>query len=158
MFYAAPGATLQLSPHGYEFNIITTNRTCNHCEQSPKDNGKHDEGMLPSEDRFDEFLKDFEGCRLDAILLCETWRPARNEIWEWHCGRILMGAGGFEKKQGVGTLLNKRWKRHIMRTEHVSERMSTTALKHLHRRIVLASVYFSHTGYADIHIEETYTF
>ena len=72
-----------------------------------KDNGKHDEDMLPSEDRFDEFLKESEECRWDAILLCEKRRPAKNEMWEPQRGHLFMGAGGFNKKQGVGTLPSK---------------------------------------------------
>ena len=43
-------------------------------------------------------------------------------------------------------MLNKRWKRKVVKTEHVSERMATTTIKYQQRRIELASVYFLRTG------------
>ena len=43
-----------------------------------------------------------------------------------------------------------------LRTEHVSERMITTGLKHQQRHIVLPTVYFPHTGSVDMHIEKLY--
>ena len=102
--------------------------------------------------RFEGRLKKIEGCRWEAILLCETWKSAKEEIWESHCGHIYMSAGGFDSKHGVGLLFNKRWKWKIQWTESVSERMIVTALKHQQRRVVLTSVHFPHTGYEEIHI------
>ena len=67
-----------------------------------------------------------------------------------------MGAVGFAQKHGVGILLNKRWKRKIIQTKYVSERMITTTIKCAQRMIVLTRVYFSHSGYADMHIEKMY--
>ena len=34
--------------------------------------------------------------------------------------------------------------------------MILTMVRHRHRQIVLASVYFPHTGYSDIHVEKMY--
>ena len=65
-----------------------------------------------------------------------------------------MGAGGINQRHGVEILLKKRWKRQIIKTEHVIESMITTAMKCHQRRIELASVYFSHPGYADVHIQK----
>ena len=64
-----------------------------------------------------------------------------------------MGAGGFAQKHGVGILVNKRWRRKIIQTEYVIERMITTTIKCDQRNIELISVYFLHSGYADVHIE-----
>ena len=47
---------------------------------------------------------------------------------------IYMGAGGFAQKHGVGILLNKIWKRNIIQTKYVSERMITTTVKCDQRR------------------------
>ena len=99
---------------------------------------------MNSGDRFGDLLKELEGCKWDAILLSET-RKKRE-----------MGAGGFNHKHGVGILLNERWKRKIVKTEYVSERIITTTMKYLQRRIELASVYFSHAGYTEVHIEKMY--
>ena len=65
-----------------------------------------------------------------------------------------MGAGGFTQKHGI--LLNKRWKRKILNTESVNQRMITTTIKCHHRRIELATVYFLLSGYTDVHIEKMY--
>ena len=42
------------------------------------------------------------------------------------------------------------------KTECVSERMITATIKYQQRRIELASVYFSHAGYTDVHMEKMY--
>ena len=55
---------------------------------------------------------------------------------------------------GVGILLKKRWTRKSIKTEYISERMITTTSKCHQRRIELTSVYFLHSGYADVHIEK----
>ena len=67
-----------------------------------------------------------------------------------------MGAGGFAQKHGVGIPLNQRWKRKIIQTKYVSERMSITTLLCDQRKIELTSVYFPHSGYADMDIEKMY--
>ena len=104
---------------------------------------------LNSGDRFDELLKEFEGCILDVVLLCETWRQEHKEIWESLSGPIFlyMVPGGFTEKHGVGKLWFKKWKRKIIQTKDVSERMITTTIE-------LTSVYFSRSGYADMHIDK----
>ena len=56
--------------------------------------------------RFDELLKELEGCKWDAVLLSETWMQEKREIWESTFGHIYMGAGGFTLKHGGVVLLN----------------------------------------------------
>ena len=72
-----------------------------------------------------------------------------------------MGAGVLAQKHGVGILLNKIWKRKIIQTNYVSERMITSTIKCDHRKIELTSVYFHHSGNADCnnkkHIQQTST-
>ena len=106
---------------------------------------------LNNGDRFDELLKELEGCNWDATL--ET---RKKDTWESRGGHMHMGAGGFAQKHGVGILLNERWKRKIIKTGYVSERLITAAIKCHQRRIELTSVYFSHSGYADVHMEKMY--
>ena len=57
---------------------------------------------------------------------------------------------------GVGILLNKRWKRQIVATEYVSERMITTTIKCDQRKIELTSGYFLHSGHEGMHIENMF--
>ena len=43
---------------------------------------------LNSRERFEELTQEVEGCRWNAILICETWRASNAEIWETHQGHI----------------------------------------------------------------------
>ena len=61
-----------------------------------------------------------------------------------------MGAGKYDSKHGVGSMLNKKWRQQIIDTEYMSERAITVN----HQSIKLMSVYFTHLEYADHHVEK----
>ena len=84
--------------------------------------------------------------------------PHRQSFGESHCGHMIMCAGGFDNKHGVGILLNRGWKRKIIKSEHVSERMITAVLRPTKQKIVLAGVNIPHTGHTHIHIDKMYKF
>ena len=46
---------------------------------------------------------ELEGCRWDALILCETWRHDKEEIWETHRKHICMGAGKYDNKTRSGS-------------------------------------------------------
>ena len=46
-----------------------------------------------SSERIEEMICELEGYRWDALLLSETWRHDKVEIWETHHKHIFMGAG-----------------------------------------------------------------
>ena len=81
---------------------------------------KNMRSMLSSE-KIEELVTELEGYRWDAISLSETWRHEPAEIWETHHNHILMGAGKYENKHGVGIMLNKRWRKRIIDTD-INER------------------------------------
>ena len=56
---------------------------------------------MNSSERNEEMIREVEGYRWDAVLLNETWRPAKSEIWETHQTDIYMGARKYENKHGV---------------------------------------------------------
>ena len=60
----------------------------------------------------------------------------------------------YDNKHGVGILLNKRWKQRIIDTEYINERAISVTIVVKRQRIKLMSVYFTHSGYADHHIEK----
>ena len=62
---------------------------------------------MHSSERIEEMVCELEGYRWDALLLCETWRPDKAEIWETHHKHIIMGAGKYDNKHGIGILFNK---------------------------------------------------
>ena len=67
-----------------------------------------------------------------------------------------MGAGKYDNKHGVGILLNKKWKQRIIDTEYINERAISTTILVNRQRIKLMSVYFTHSGHAEHHIEKMY--
>ena len=92
----------------------------------------------------------------DAILLSETRRQDKSEIWETHHKHIFMGAGKHDNKYGVAIMLNKKWRQRIIDTEYINERAITATIMVNHQRIKLMSVYFHHSGFADHHVEKMY--
>ena len=86
-------------------------------------------------------VRELERYRWDAVLLNETWRPAKSEIWETHQRHSFTGAGKYEIKHGVGILLSKKWRKRIFDTEYINERAITTTIIVNHHRIKLMSVY-----------------
>ena len=68
--------------------------------------------LLNSSDRVEELIREVQGCRWDALLICDSWRPEKAEIWETRQGHMYMGAGKFENKHGVGILLNEKCRTH----------------------------------------------
>ena len=53
-------------------------------------------------------------------------------------------------------MLNRKWRQEIIDTEYINERAITATIVVNHQRIKLMSVYFSHSGYADHHVENMY--
>ena len=54
--------------------------------------------------------------------MSETWRPDTSEIWETHQKHIVMGAGKYDNKHGVGIEMNKKW-RQKNKTHQTVERV-----------------------------------
>ena len=54
---------------------------------------------MHSSERIEGMVCELEGYRWDALLLCETWRPDKSEIWETHHKHIFMGAGKYDNKR-----------------------------------------------------------
>ena len=90
---------------------------------------------MHSSERIEEMVCEFEGYRRDALLLCETWRHDKEEIWETHHKPIFMGAGKYDNKHGVGILLNKKWKQRITDTEYINKRAISTTIMVNRQRI-----------------------
>ena len=101
-------------------------------------------------------IRELEGSRWDATFLRETWWQDKEETWETHHKHIFMGGGRYDNKQGVGIMLNKKWRQRIIDTEYINERAISTTIVVNHQRIKLMSVYFSHSWYADHHTEKMY--
>ena len=111
---------------------------------------------IHSSERIEEMVCELEGYRWDAVSLSETWRQDKAEKRKTHHKHIFMGAGRYDNKHGVGIMLNKKLRQIIINTEYVNERAITATIVVNHQRIMLMSVYFTHSVYADHHIEKMY--
>ena len=111
---------------------------------------------MHSSERIEEMVCELEGYGWDAILLSDTWRQDKSEILETHHKHIFTGAGKYDNKHGVGIMLNKKWRQRIIDTEHINERAITATIVVNRQRIKLMNVYFTHSRYADHHIEKMY--
>ena len=99
--------------------------------------------------------KILEQRKWDAVPLRETWRQNKKKSGNQYVAiNGYFRAGGFAHKNGVAILLNRRWRRKLIQTKYVSEPVITTTIKCDRRMIELTSVYFPHSGYADMHIEK----
>ena len=86
---------------------------------------------MNSSERIEEMICDLEGCRWDAVLLNETWRPAKSDLGNTSQTHI-----------------------HGNRKIRQQTRSWNSAIMVNHQRIKLMSVYFTHSGYADHHVEK----
>ena len=57
-----------------------------------------------------------------------------------------MEAGKSDNKNGVGIVLNKKWRQKNIDTEHINERTITTTIVVNHQRIKLINVYLVPLG------------
>ena len=110
---------------------------------------------MHSSEKIEELVTELEGYRWDAVLLNETWRDEPAELWETCHKHIIMGAGKYDNKHGVG-IMHTRWRKRIIDTEYINERAITTTVLVNRQHIKLMSVYFPHSKYADHHIEKMY--
>ena len=67
-----------------------------------------------------------------------------------------MDSGQFENKHGGGILVNMKWRDHMHWTDCISERVISTSIAANKQQIQMMSVYSSHSGYADQHVETMY--
>ena len=77
---------------------------------------------LCSSDRVAELAREVCDCRWDALLISESWRTGKAELWMTLQGHMYMGAGRFPNKHGVRKLLNRRWNNKTNWTDYISER------------------------------------
>ena len=84
--------------------------------------------VLNSSERTEELTQEVVGCRWDALLISETCRSNKAEIWETQQGHTFMGAGKFENKHGVGIVVNKKWQKRLKGTDCINERAIATSI------------------------------
>ena len=99
---------------------------------------KNTRSLNSSGKKTEELIREVQDCRWDALMLSETWRPYKAEIWKLRQGHVYMGAVKIENKHGVAILLNRKW-RKINWTEYIIERAIATSITVNKQRITLTS-------------------
>ena len=59
---------------------------------------------LQTRDREDELFADLEMTDWQVVLLNETWREKREEVWKTDSGYLFLGSGGTPGQRGVAII------------------------------------------------------
>jgi exonuclease III len=111
---------------------------------------------LKSADRFDELIGDLHGAEWDMVMLSETWRSQLEEYWITEQDHIFAGVGHDSGRRGVGILLHKRWRKHVLGFTPISERLCYIDVKIHGVKYRLVSVYFPDSTYPDTEVQKVY--
>jgi hypothetical protein len=108
------------------------------------------------EERIQWLLKEVGDLSWDLIVLTETWRAERVEVWRTEHGHTWLGSGGCDRQRGIGFLLHSRW--HHLRFKPVSERVGVLDVRLCKRTILrVIGVYMPHSAQPDEDVEAVYS-
>ena len=124
----------------HEFHVYAKNARC-----------------LKSDDDIEQLLAELRDMKWDAVLISETWRPAKSEKWRTTTGHLFAGSGGVDGSRGVAILLHSHWVTNESRFQAIDERICALDVDLGICKLRLTSVYFPHTGYGDLAVEKCYT-
>ena len=113
-------------------------------------------GSLFASDRLDTLTAELDMCTWDVVLLTETWRSEREDIFTLPSGHLFVGSGGATGERGVASIIHKRWSDGIRKINCVSERLIVFELDILHVQFTVMVPYFPHSGYSDTEVEPLY--
>eukprot|EP00973_Karenia_brevis_P051077 7092683-Karenia_brevis.AAC.2 len=103
-------------------------------------------------------LTELENIRWDAILVNETWRTIKKELWVTQSKHVFAGSGFETNTRGVAILLHRLWTKQIEKFEAINERLAyIDVCNTIVPRLRLITAYFPHSGYADFHVQQLYT-
>jgi hypothetical protein len=91
----------------------------------------------------------------DVLLLNETWRSCKEEIWQ-KSGHLFLGAGGTAHKSGVAILVHKRWAHGFKGFRRVSERLCALDLNITGRRFRFVVPYMPTSWHDDSLVDDMY--
>ena len=111
---------------------------------------------LMTEDREQQLFFELELVHWDIVLINETWRPLKEEIWT-SSGHLFLGAGGTAHSSGVAILLHKRWVRGSKGFKRASERLCALDLNIVKRKLRFIVPYMPTAWHADALVKGMYT-
>ena len=85
---------------------------------------------LQMEQRLDELMAELDTTEWNAVLLNETWREKKEELWSTPSGHLFCGAGGTIGERGVGIILHKNIARGFRAFHAMTERLCAVDVAH----------------------------
>ena len=110
-----------------------------------------------NDDRLEELHEELGQVKnWDVLVLSETWRKPKNELFKLHSGHTFMNCGCDAGRRGVGFVLHKRWAGWLKSFEPINERVACLTLQKYRFKIKIVGVYFPHCGYPDDAVQQIY--
>ena len=110
---------------------------------------------IMTEEREQQLFYELDLITWDIVLLNETWRNRKQEIWTTS-RHLFVGAGGTTHSSGVAILLNKRWAQGFEGFKRVSERLCALDLKVAGRKFRFIVPYMPTSWHSDALVEGIY--
>ena len=111
---------------------------------------------IQSDIREKEFLEETELSEWDFVVMSETWRETKEEIWRMGKGHLFLGAGGMKGQRGVAIVVNRRHTCGFKAFHAVNERICALDINVRGEKRRIISVYIPDGSYGDAEVEEAY--
>ena len=111
---------------------------------------------LQTEAREDELFAELAITDWDIVLLSETWRGAKEEVWKTSEGHLFIGSGGTLGRRGVAVIIHRRLATGFKAFHAVNERLCAVDIDIKGTKCRFISAYMPHLDYDDIFVEAIY--
>jgi hypothetical protein len=108
-----------------------------------------------TEEREQILFRELETIQWDVVLVNETWRECKEEIWTIS-GHLFLGSGGTRGSKGVAILLHRRWVKGFRAFHAISERLCALDLNIRGKQTRTAAVYMPTSWHDDSLVESVY--
>ena len=103
-----------------------------------------------------ELLETLDDNVWDILLLTETWRKSKEEVWKTAKGHLFMGSGWEGERKGVAILLHRRHAKTFKSFMAESERICAADLNLNGERLRIIAAYLPDGSYDNATVEATY--
>ena len=103
---------------------------------------------IMTEEREQILFSELEVVDWDIVLLNETWRPSKEEIWTTS-RHLFLASGGTRGSNGVAVLLHRRWVKGFRAFHAISERLCALDVDIQKKRFRFIVVYMPTSWHQD---------
>ena len=101
-------------------------------------------------------IETFNDLDCDVLLVTETRRKEKEELWKTPDGHMFMGSGWQGGRRGVAVILHRRLAKSFKGFYPVSEQACAVDLDIRGAKLRLIAAYLPDSSYDDAEVEETY--